>query len=337
MMKAMVINRFGDSSVFEESGLPVPEIAENEVLIAVRASSVNPVDWKIRAGKVPQLCPQFPAVLHPDCAGVIANVGGGVTNFAVGDEVYAFASGLAGKQGALAEFMPADARMVALKPGNLSFVEAATLPLVAVTSWLALLEKSNAAPGSRILIQGGTGGVGSFALQLAKARFGDEVFATCGTKTKCDIARSLGARDAFLYHDDATHAASNGLSFDVIFNTAGQSAINQAVDLAAFDGEILDINGTFPTSGAFQFKALSFKSVFGGYPITHGFDQERIGRILENVTSMVEAEEIRPLIDPNVFSFSDIAAAHDHLQDGNAVGKIALKSHFFDCTQRTSK
>lgn len=321
-MRAMIIRSFGPSSVFEQAEIPVPDIGDGEVLIEVRASSVNPVDWKIRKGLAPALCPKLPAVLHPDCAGIVAKVGRDVSTFAVGDEVYAFASG------ALAEYMPADARMVARKPESLSFEAAAALPLVGVTSWLALIDRTVIPHGSTILIQGGTGGVGFFAVQLARAKFGGTVFATTGDDEKCRISETLGAVRAFNYRTMSPEAisreATGSRGFDIIFNTAGRDAIDAAVVMARFGGTILDINGTFPAAGSFQFKALGFLSVFGGYPITHGFDQARVSTILSDIATLVDAGQIKPLIDPRRFTFAEVGAAHDYLETSKPTGKVAL-------------
>lgn len=329
-MNAIVINKFGGPDVFEPTELPVPSPSADEVLINVRASSVNPVDWKIRSGFAPFLCPQFPAVLHPDCAGTIVAKGEGVTELELGDEVYCFASGLVGRPGALAEYMCADARMVAKKPKNLTFEQAATLPLVAVTSWICLLQRLSIRQDIPILIQGGTGGVGFFALQLAKAKLSQHVYATCGSDEKCKVAEGLGAVQAFNYRttpvEDMVADATNGEGFGVVFNTPGQASINASVEAAAFGGSILDINGTFPTEGNFQTKQLIFASVFGGYPITHGFDQKLVGDILRETSSLVEDGRIVPLLDPAHFTFEQVGDAHAHQQNGAPTGKVALTS-----------
>ncbi|MEL7452106.1 MAG: zinc-binding dehydrogenase [Pseudomonadota bacterium] len=324
----MVIREFGASSVFELTDMPVPDIAPHEVLIEVKASSVNPVDWKVRLGFAPPLCPTFPAVLHEDCAGVIAKVGADVDGLEVGDNVYSFATGLAGKQGALAEYMAADARMVAKMPSNLSFAEAATLPLVGVTAWMALIDRSPITPDSNLLIQGGTGGVGFFAVQLARAKLGENIFATSGTSDKIQLAQTLGAKKAFNYKTDSVSdmvaEATAGDGFDTIFNTVGEPAINNSVLVARFGGTIIDINGAFPTDGPFQVNCLSFLSLFAGYPITHGFDQQRVGDILREMTDLVESGAIKPLVDPEQFGFTEVGAAHDFLQNGSPTGKVSL-------------
>src|SRR5665213_1799094 len=140
-MKAQVITQFGDPSVFVEKEVPKPSIQPGHVLIRVKATSVNPVDYKIRAGKALPIAPVLPAILHGDVAGVIEEVGEGVKGFKIGDEVFGCAGGVKGLGGALAEFMLADARLIAHKPTTLSMAEAAALPLVSITAWEALFEK----------------------------------------------------------------------------------------------------------------------------------------------------------------------------------------------------
>ena len=167
-MQAIVIEQFGQPNVFESIDLPMPEILPHHVLIRVAATSVNPVDTKIRQGVVADIAPDFPAVLHGDVAGVIAAVGDGVDTFAVGDEVYACAGGVQGTGGALAEYLLADANLVAHKPKSLTMAEAAALPLVSITAWEGLIERAQLQPGQSVLIYGGTGGVGHIGIQLAK-------------------------------------------------------------------------------------------------------------------------------------------------------------------------
>ncbi|MGB3636229.1 MAG: zinc-binding dehydrogenase, partial [Rivularia sp. (in: cyanobacteria)] len=329
-MKAIVIEEFGTPSVLKQAEIPTPSAGDGEVLIEVKASSVNPVDWKIRNGFGAFLCPSFPSVLHPDCSGVVAQIGNGVSNFQVGDEVWSFASGIMGKQGALAEYMPAEIRMVAKKPKSLSFEDAATLPLVSVTAWLCLLERTKIEPGSNVLIQGGTGGVGFIALQIAKEKLNVNLYATCGSDEKCRIAEDLGAKKAFNYKtitvEEMVDYATGGKGFDVVFNTPGALSINASVEACCFGGTILDINNSFPTKGNFQGKQLGFLSVFAGYPIVNGFNQAKVGEILTEISQMVDAGKIRPLIDERRFTYAQIQAAHDYQENGKLIGKVALKA-----------
>ncbi len=162
------------------------------VLIRVAATSVNPVDFKIRAGVVKDIAPDFPAVLHGDVAGVIEVVGEGVNAFKPGEEVYACAGGVKGLGGALAEFLLADATLVARKPKSLSMREAAALPLVSITAWEGLIDRAKVQAGQNVLVYGATGGVGHIAIQLASWA-GAKVFATASSDEKMASARELGA------------------------------------------------------------------------------------------------------------------------------------------------
>jgi len=175
-MKAMIIRESGEPSVFEAADLPVPEITPGQVLVRVAATSVNPVDWKIRK-LGPPLGPDLPAVLQGDVAGVVEAVGADVSAFAVGHEVYGCAGGVKGTGGALAEFMACDGAYLAPKPTNLSMTEAAALPLVCLTAWEGLVEGANVGWGQTVLVHAGVGGVGHVAIQIAIAR-GAKVYAT---------------------------------------------------------------------------------------------------------------------------------------------------------------
>ncbi len=184
-MKAQIIQSFGDPSVFQFKEISKPELIPGHVLIQVKASSVNPIDTKVRAGAVPAVAPEFPAVLHGDVAGLVSAVGEGVTEFKVGDEVFGCAGGFKGTGGALAEFMLADADLLAHKPVNLTMEEAAALPLVAITAWEALFNRANLVPGQDILIHAATGGVGHIAIQLAKWG-GATVYTTASSQEKLE-------------------------------------------------------------------------------------------------------------------------------------------------------
>ena len=183
---------FGDASVFHLEEMPIPKVKPMHVLIEVKATSLNPLDTKIRSGVFSGLAPAFPAVLHGDVAGIVAEVGEGVSDFKQGDEVYGVAGGVKGTGGALAEYMLADARLLAHKPKNLSFAEAAAFPVVSITAWEALVKRANIQAGDEILIHGGTGGVGHIAVQLAKW-IGAKVYTTVSTPEKALMAKEFGA------------------------------------------------------------------------------------------------------------------------------------------------
>jgi len=326
-MTAWAIDAFGPPECFHPVKLPVPEPRPNEVLIEVHASSVNPVDYKIRDGRAGFLAPSFPAVLHPDCAGEVCAVGAAVTGFAPGDRVFSFATGIGGKPGALADYMVADAAMVAKAPRNLSHAEAAALPLVSATAWFSLIDQGGVGPGHSVLIEGGTGGVGHVAVQLARWR-GARVVAMCGTAEKRRTAVRLGAEQAFGYletsPEEVVSVATDGRGFAIVYNTPGAPSIDHAVAVAAFGGTILDILGAFPVQPGFQMKWLSFRSVFAGRPILTGEGTTRIGAILGEIARLCEAGDIVPLIDERRFTFDRVAEAHVHAEHGRPTGKVVL-------------
>ena len=169
MMNAYRTQTYGPEARFEPAEIPVPELSSGQILIAVKATSLNPVDNKLLRHEL-GFNPELPAVLHGDVAGVVSAVGPNVDDFSVGDEVYACAGGFIGSPGALAEFMPADARLVARKPNSLNFAEAAALPLVVITAWESLFDRAKIQPDEHVLIHGGVGGVGHVAVQLANAK-----------------------------------------------------------------------------------------------------------------------------------------------------------------------
>ena len=146
-MQAMVIDDFGGPEVFRQAQLPRPEVPANHVLIRVAASSVNPVDTKIRQGRLAAIAPEQPAILHGDVAGTVEKIGAGVEGLAVGDEVYACAGGVTGRPGALADFMLAEAALVAHAPESMDITDAAALPLVSITAWEALIDKARVQAG----------------------------------------------------------------------------------------------------------------------------------------------------------------------------------------------
>lgn len=169
-MQAIAIKRHGGVDVLQTIDVDIPEAATGEVVIRVEATSVNPVDTKIRQGSEGTDGMQYPAILHMDVAGTVTQVGQGVTGFAVGDEVYGCVGGIVGMPGTLADYVAADARLLALKPASLNFAQAAALPLVAITAWEAIVDRANITLNDKVLVHGGTGGVGHIGVQLAKAQ-----------------------------------------------------------------------------------------------------------------------------------------------------------------------
>jgi NADPH2:quinone reductase len=333
-VKAIVINRFGGPEVFEPAEVPTPELRPGHVLVRVAASSVNPIDCKIRSGAVTAVAPEFPAVLHCDLAGTVEALGPGVTCFKPGDAVYALAGGIKGHGGALAELMLVDADLLALKPESLSLAEAAALPVAAVTAWEAVVERAAVRPGRRVLVHGGAGGVGHMALQLARVA-GAVVHTTVSTSEKAEIARSLGADVTIRYREKTVEQYveqhTGGRGFDVVIDTVGGDVLTRSLQAARAGGTVVTIaarstQDLTPVHG----KGLTLHAVLSLLPLLTGEDRGPQGRILTEVARLIDAGRIRPLIDPSHFPFSRVGEAHAHLEEGRAVGKIRLTADFAD-------
>ncbi|MGG0251373.1 zinc-dependent alcohol dehydrogenase family protein [Peribacillus frigoritolerans] len=329
-MKAQIIQSFGDPSVFQLEEVSKPELKPGHVLIQVKASSVNPIDTKVRAGAVPAVAPEFPAVLHGDVAGLVSAVGEGVTEFKVGDEVFGCAGGFKGTGGALAEFMLADTDLLAHKPKNLTMEEAAALPLVAITAWEALFNRAHLVPGQDILIHAATGGVGHIAIQLAKWQ-GATVYTTASSQEKLEIGTRLGADVTINYREESVHdyvqKHTDGKGFDVVFDTVGGENLDRSFEAAAVHGTVAAIaaRSTHDLSPVHS-KGLSLHVTFMLLKILNKDMHKQYGEILKKVAKVVEEGKLRLLVDPNMFTFDEVSKAHEYMESGKAIGKIVLKN-----------
>ena len=331
-MQAIVIKHFGEPNVFEKANLPIPSVSPNHVLIKVAATSVNPVDLKIRQGTVADIAPDFPAVLHGDVAGIIEAVGKGVTNFQAGDEVYACAGGVKGTSGALAEYMLADADLVARKPKSLSMAEAAALPLVSITAWNGLVDRAKVQSGQKVLVYGGTGGVGHIGVQLAKW-MGAKVYALVSSEEKAAIALSLGAHVTINYHQTSVEEFvaehTNGDGFDIVFDTVGNDNLQNAFQAAKLNGTVVStVSLSKQNLTLLHAKGLTLHLVYMLISMLSNRDRISHGKVLSQLADLVDAGKVRPLIDSKSFTFTDVAAAHAHLESATAIGKIILNRAF---------
>ncbi len=329
-MKAQVINKFGDPSVFEPAEIAKPALKPGHVIIKVNASSVNQIDTKIRSGAVANLAPEFPAVLNGDVAGVIETVADDVRDFKSGDEVYGCAGGLKGSPGALAEYMLADSRSIALKPKSLSMLHAAAIPLVGITAWEALFTKANLSAGQTVLIHGGVGGVGHIAVQLAKWR-GAIVATTVLKQADFALAESFGADEIINAKEESVEQyvkrLTNGKGFDVVFDTVGGKNLDNSLQAAALNGHVVTtVSRSTHDLTPMHNKALSLSVVFMLLPILNGEGRAAHGKILTEIAQIVAAGKLKPLIDPNQFSIDQISAAHTLIESGKAQGKIVLSA-----------
>jgi len=328
-MKAMILDAYGDNAEFQLTELPRPVVAAGHVLVRIAATSVNTVDTMIRKlGQVNlPLAPDLPAVLGMDFAGTVEAVGEGVTGFAAGDEVYGCAGGLADLQGALAEYMLADARLIAHKPKSLSMREAAALPLVAITAFEGL-QRSHVQAGQKVLVHGGTGGVGHVAVQLAK-HFGADVYATGAGEKAMDIIRGYGATAIDYTREQvadyvARHTSSAG--FDVVFDSVGGANMSKSFEAAALNGQVATTVAMLELDlSPAHFKGLSLHVVFMLIPMLHDHGREAHGAILAQLGEIVDAGALKPLLDDQQFGLADVGRAHERLTSGKAVGKVVVE------------
>lgn len=329
-MEAYVIRQFGDPSVFEKADIAMPQPYPGQVLIEVKATSVNPLDCKIRQGKLAAIAPEFPAILHGDVSGVITEMGDKVAGFNIGDEVYACAGGVIGTGGALAKYILADADLIALKPKSISHREAAALPLVSITAWTALMDKAQVKPGQNVLIYGGTGGVGHIGVQLAKAA-GATVYATCSSDSKAAMIKDLGADFTINYQKTDVEAYidkfTEGKGFDVVFDTVGGDNLQNSFKAASLNGTVVCVSTrTTQDLSLMHSKGLTLHVVFMLIPLLYGLGREHHGDILTQIARMVDQSKLSAMLDNSRFKIADVAKAHARLEAGEHTGKIVLEA-----------
>ncbi|PSU30486.1 zinc-dependent alcohol dehydrogenase family protein [Photobacterium lutimaris] len=323
-MKAMIIDSLGDANVFRQVERDRPKASAGHLVLEVKATSVNPLDTMLRSAETPWSA-NLPEILHGDVAGVIVEVGEGVEQFRVGDEVYGCAGGIAGTQGALAEYMLVDADLMAHKPQILSMREAAALPLVSITAWEALVSKMHIKPGDNVLIHGATGGVGHIAVQLAKV-LGATV-ATTSLARNIDLAHTLGADQVINAEqqsvEDYTQQLTGGLGFDAIFDTIAGDHIQNSFKAARYNGKVATI---LPISDPLQvaLKGLSFHSVLMPIPLVYGINRKAHGEILTHIAKLVDEGQIKPIVDESQYSIWEVSKGHQRLESKQATGKVVL-------------
>ena len=330
-MKAILLREHGASGGFSPGEVPDPEVCVGQVLVEVAASSVNPVDYKIRQGLLP-VGPELPGILHGDLAGTVKQVGEGVDGFEEGDEVYGCVGGFKGLPGVLSEYALADARLLSRKPRNLSMVEAAVLPLVGITAWNALVDRAQAQKGDKVLVQAACGGVGHVALQLAKA-LGAEVHATASDDRKIEAGLGLGADRMINYRETEVEQylerETAGKGYDVVFDTVGGNCLDDSFRAARTGGTVVSIaaRSTHDLTPV-HLKSLSLHVVFMLLPILRDEGREKHGEILGELRRLAEEGKLKPLMHEEVFDFQEVGRAHDLLESGKAMGKVALRANW---------
>lgn len=326
-MLAAVVETLDGPFTIREIARPAPRAGE--VLLRVVAAGTNPLDTKIRAGQAPHAHHALPAVLGMDVAGVVESVGADVSTFAPGDEVYGFTGGVAGLPGSHAQYLAADVRLLAHKPANLSMREAAVLPLVVITAWEGLIDRARIAPGQTVLVQGGGGGVGHAAVQIALAH-GARVFATAFDHDLAYV-HSLGAVPIDARRDVESYVAEHtaGRGFDVVYDTLGGSVLDASFKAVARFGHVVSCLGWGTHALApLSFKQASYSGVFTLHALLADEGREHFGEILATITDLAERGRLLPRLDPRAFSLAETDAAYDAVLGRNGAkrqqGKIAV-------------
>jgi len=309
-MKAVVISRYGGPEVLEYKDLPAPRPARNEVVVKVHASNVNPIDWRIRDGALKMFIrAPFPITLGVDLAGEVVEVGEDVKNLAVGDQVFAM---MPKDIGAQAELVAVDADVAVRKPQNMTMGEAASVPSSALTALQSLRDLGKAKPGQRVLINGASGGVGLFAVQIAKI-LGAEVTAVCGANS-FELVKGLGADHVIDYR--TTDFTTQAEKYDVIFDAVGKRSPKECKKVVVRGGAYINTGGTprlFLRQGC---NSLFSLKVFAIIVKSKGAD-------LEYIKTLIESGKLKTVID-KVYPVAQIADAQTYSATGRAKGKLVV-------------
>ena len=331
-MKAFIVDRYGKNQSLRAGEVPEPELREDEVLVQVHAAGVNQLDFKIRNGEFKLILPyRVPFVLGHDVAGVVTQVGSRVRQFKVGDEVYSRPDDFL--IGTFAEFVAVKEESLAIKPNNITMEEAASIPLVGLTVWQALVEKAKLKKGQKVFIQAGSGGVGTFAIQLAK-HLGATVATTTSTGNVALVKR-LGADVVIDYKkDDFENILSD---YDVVLNSQDAKTLEKSLRVLKPGGKLISISGPPDPEFAEAIKAPRFvKQVmrvlsFGARKkakrrnVSFSFlFMKASGSQLRQITPLIESGAIRPVVD-KVFPFESTNDALAYVESGRAKGKVVIK------------
>jgi NADPH:quinone reductase-like Zn-dependent oxidoreductase len=320
-MRAAFIQRYGGPEVLEVEEQPRPVPKSGQVLIEVHAASVNPRDWLLREGRYVfrHLMRGFPLILGSDVSGVVVESGSGATRFRPGDAVFGMQTPL-GRMGGYAEYVAIDERALAAKPEGLSHVEAAAVPCAALTAWGALVRIGRIAAGSRVTIVGASGGVGTYATQLAKALGATVTGVTSGGNAS--LVRSLGADRVIDYKTE--QFASLVESQDLVFDTIGRESLRKCARVLTPRGRYIT---TIPNAATFSqaFASNSLRMLRGGHAQSaHTVLVRADGEALGRIASLMSAGKVRSVID-SVYPLSEVRAAHERSRSWRSRGKLVLQ------------
>ena len=331
-MKAFITDRYSKQDPMRLGEMPEPELGDDDVLIEVHAAGLNQLDSKIKSGEFKLILPyRMPLVLGHDVAGVVSRVGSRVQQFKVGDEVYSRAPDH--RIGTLAQFIAVNESAVARKPASLSMKEAASIPLVGLTVWQALVEKANLKKGQKVFIQAGSGGVGTFAIQLAKHL--GAIVATTTSTANVDWVRRLGADIVIDYRKQDFESILHG--YDVVLNSQNGKTLEKSLRILKPGGQLISISG--PPDPAFAadigapgFVKLILRLLSSGVRrrakrlgVDYSFlFMKASGGQLREITPLIDAGAIRPVVD-KVFPFESTNEAMAYVEAGRAKGKVVIK------------
>jgi len=330
-MKAFIVDRYQRNSALRLGEMPEPEVRGQDVLVAIHAVSLNQLDAKIRDGELKLILPyRLPLILGNDVAGVVVRVGSKVRGFKAGDEVYARPN--QDRIGTFAELIAMNEADVALKPKNLTMEEAASIPLVGLTAWQVLIERAKLQQGQKVLIHAGSGGVGTFAIQLAK-HIGATVATTTST-ANVDLVRSLGADVVIDYKNEDFAKVLHG--YDVVLHSLGKDTLEESLEVLKPGGRLISISG--PPDIAFAKESglnwffqqvmrllssrIRRKAKRRGISYSFVF-MRASGEQLSKIKSLIESGVVRQVVD-RIFPFQAINEAMDYLATGRARGKVVI-------------
>lgn len=323
-MRAMVIREYGAPGVLRLEERPEPELRDTDVLIEVHATSVNPVDTKVRQRTGTR---ELPITLGYDVSGVVVRCGARATQWKPGDEIFAAPNLF--RNGANAEYVAIDARSAARKPRNVDHATAAVLPLVSQTAWEALHLRAKIHPGQTVLIQAGAGGVGHIAVQLAKLH-GCRVITTAGREESIAFCRDvLRADEVIDYRNtnvvERVKALTDGRGVPVAMDTVGGEVFLQSIDCAAVNGQVVTILGssTGDRGQSLLYRNITIHHEFMGIPTAHEIEPERPGAILAGIARLIEAGLLQAHVSHRL-PLERVAEGHAQVETARTIGKVAI-------------
>jgi NADPH:quinone reductase-like Zn-dependent oxidoreductase len=307
-VKAIRIHNYGGPEVLKYEDAPRPEPRAGEVLVRVHAAGVNPIDWKVREGYMKDLWPhKFPLILGSDLSGVVEELGRGVSRFKIGDEVYSLPDPT--RNGAYADYIVVRESEFSLKPKSLHHIRAAAVPLAALTAWQSLFDTAQLQSGQRVLIHAGSGGVGHFAVQLAKWK-GAYVFATASTKNQ-HLLRKLGVDEPIDYTQQRFEDVARNI--DIVLDTIGGETQERSWSVVKEGGNLVSLVQPPSEEKAKELRVRA--ALLGAQPN---------GAQLAEIAKIIDSGKLAPIIN-RILPLSEARRAHELSQSGHIHGKIVLR------------